>query len=419
MATVSRNLPDRPHLDVPRREARELLAAWRARRPEALDRIRGRHPRFKDAIDATVAAGEFKLGDAQLVIAREYGLPTWATLKQRIAARDAAGVLLEAINRGDNATALATLRAHPDMLHLPLWSANWGPPMSHAANLGRLDLVQAISELGARDHQHAFDRALLQGRIECARWLHAHGATLAPGIVMGSCETLNVAGFAFLLEAGAPLTDEKGNRLAPLTLTLETYARNPAGRRALLARFAERGYALPDTPPMALHRGDLARLDAHLRDDPQLLQRQFPLREIYPAACGCANDGRSGMHWTPIDGGTLLHLAVDFHDREAFDWLLAHGADPNARAAVDAQGFGGHTPLFNAVVWGPRQDPAFAAALLACGAAREARADLRKFLDWCDEPRWHVARNVTPAEWADTFPERGWVNQAAREMLKA
>jgi hypothetical protein len=97
--------------------------------------------------------------------------------------------------------------------------------MSHAANLGRLEIIQAIDALGARDHQHAFDRALLQGQIACARWLHAQGAKLAPGIVMGTCETLNAAGFSFLLELGAPLTDDRGNRLAPLALVLETYGR--------------------------------------------------------------------------------------------------------------------------------------------------------------------------------------------------
>ena len=62
------------------------------------------------------------------------------------------------------------------------------------------------------------------------------------------------------------------------------------------------------------------------------------------------------MHWTPIDGTTLLHLAIDFREREIFDWLLAHGADVNARAAIDRDGFGGHTPLFNAVVCGPWPD---------------------------------------------------------------
>jgi hypothetical protein len=49
---------------------------------------------------------------------------------------------------------------------------------------------------------------------------------------------------------------------------------------------------------------------------------------------GC--DG-AGMHWTPIDGATLLHLAFDFHETEVAAWLLAHGADANARASVDAE----------------------------------------------------------------------------------
>jgi hypothetical protein len=37
MAAVSRGLPDKPHLDIPKREARALLKEWRAKGPEALD----------------------------------------------------------------------------------------------------------------------------------------------------------------------------------------------------------------------------------------------------------------------------------------------------------------------------------------------------------------------------------------------
>jgi hypothetical protein len=416
MATVSRGLPERPHLDVPKREARELLDAWRDKQPEAFERIRRQHPKFKDTDDVALAGADVKLCAAQLVIAREYGLESWAALKQRITARDVAVAVQQAIERDERDAVVTLLRAHPQVLQLPLWSGNWGPPMSHAANLGRLEIIRAVSELGARDHQHAFERALLQGQIECARWLHAHGAKLVPGIIMGCCETLKLSGFKFLLELGASLTNEHGDQLAPLALVLETYVRNPAGKHAILGLFAERGYELPDTPLMAFHRGDIARLEKFLRENPRLLERRFTLREIYPAACGCANEGRSGMHWTPIDGATLLHLAIDFREREIFDWLLANGADVNARASIDTEGFGGHTPLFNAVVVGPSKDPAYAAALLERGASREARASLRKFLDWCEQPRWHEARNVTPAEWADGFPERGWVNRAAREL---
>lgn len=417
MSTVSRGLPAQPHLDVPKQEARELLALWRERHPAALERMQQRHPRFSDTNSAAISTAVPKLVDAQLVIAREYGFTNWTALKQRIAAAPVARALQAAIESDDRPAVVALLRAHPEMLHLPVRSGNWGPPMSHAANRGRLGIIQACAELGARDFQHAFDRALLQGQLEAARWLHAHGAKLVPGIIMGSCETLNPDGFKFLLELGAPLTNRRGDRLAPLTLALETYGRRPAGKHEILGLFAQQGYDLPDTPVMALHRGDLSRLEAHLRRDPHLLARRFALREIYPPECGCPRDGRSGMHWTPIDGTTLLHLAIDFHEQEAFDWLLAHGADVNARAATDAEGFGGHTPLFNAVVCAPRPDATMTRALLRHGAVTDVRVNLRKFLDWQAEPGWHEARGVTAAEWGRDFPERNWVNEAAVAAL--
>src|SRR4051794_19936702 len=97
MATVSRGLPDRPHLDVPKREARELLGEWRKRAPDALDRCRNRHPRFEAADDSAIATGPFRLSDAQLVIAREYGFAHWTELKQRIETNAPAHALLVAI----------------------------------------------------------------------------------------------------------------------------------------------------------------------------------------------------------------------------------------------------------------------------------------------------------------------------------
>jgi hypothetical protein len=419
MATVSRGLPEKPHLDVPKREARALLKEWRAKLPEALERIRRRHPKFRDADDAAVSAGKFLLNDAQLVLAREYGFSNWAELKERINSNTVAGLLQEAIHNGDREAVVRLLRANPNLLHIPLWSGNWGPPMSHAANLGQLEIIKAVAALGARDYQHAFDRALLQGKLECARWLHEHGAKLAPGLVMGTCETLNAAGLVFLADLGAPFTDASGNRLAPLALALETYGRNPAGKHAVLEILARQGYAFPDTPMMAFHRGDLARLKDFLRRDPGLLERRFSCLEIYPPDLGCANDGRSGLHWTPIDGTTLLHLAIDFDEEEIFELLLEQGADVNARANVDAQGFGGHTPIYNAVVSHGKHQGSMARRLLERGASTTVRSSLRKFLDWCETPRWHEARNVTPAEWGRTFPEKGWVNAEALPLVES
>ena len=88
MATVSAGLPERPHLDVPKREARELLDAMaRTATAMRLERIRQRHPKFNDAADdSPIACRRSSLSDAQLVIAREYGFANWAALKQRIEA---------------------------------------------------------------------------------------------------------------------------------------------------------------------------------------------------------------------------------------------------------------------------------------------------------------------------------------------
>ena len=116
---------------------------------------------------------------------------------------------------------------------------------------------------------------------------------------------------------------------------------------------------------------------------------------------------------------TLLHLAIEFDERAIFDLLLDQGADPNARAAVDDAGFGGYTPLFHTVVNCGRpgqHQQAMAKGLLARGASPQARANLRKFLDWREVPGWHEA-HVTATEWAREFPERGWINHRAMAEL--
>jgi hypothetical protein len=173
---------------------------------------------------------------------------------------------------------------------------------------------------------------------------------------------------------------------------------------------------------MALHRGRADLLDALLRRDPTLVHRRFSYREIYPPELGCADDGRSGLHGTPVDGTTLLHLAIDFDEQAIFGLLLDRGADVNARAAIDRDGSGGHTPLFHTIVsaaylCGLQRDAAMAATLLARGASPTIRATLRKFLDWREAPGWHEARDVTPAEWGTSFPEPSWVNPEALRLL--
>src|SRR4030095_1376757 len=165
----------------------------------------------------------------------------------------------------------------------------------------------------------------LQGQIDVARRLHALGARPLPGFVMGPCETQNAEGLAYLLELGDDLEDEHGDRLAPIALILETYLRNVHGKHECLELVARHGIALPDTPPMAVHRGRTDLLEPYLDRDPQLLTRTVAHAEIYPPQLGCHADQSLALHGTPLAGATLLHMCVDFDEIGLPRWLLDRG----------------------------------------------------------------------------------------------
>jgi len=96
----------------------------------------------------------------------------------------------------------------------------------------------------------------------------------------------------------------------------------------------------------------------------------------------------------------------------------------NTAAAVDADGFGGHTPLFNTVVSQPyrvgrRTDDAFAALLLEHGADPTRRASLRKRLRFVDDETLHEYHDVTPLSWGTQFHDQAWVSKPVIKLLAA
>ena len=409
-----RHFPVRPDLEQLRHQAKDLLRDLRKSDPEAVAQLRKHHPK---AADAAVV----KLADAQLILARVYGLPSWARLVT-------ACRMTDAIWRGDVEAVKQLVLKDPRLLHeaargLP--DSNWGPPMSYAANVGQDAIIQMLRDLGATDVQHAFDRACLQGKIETARGLYAMGARPVPGCVMGPCETLNDAGLSLLLELGADLADEKGDRLAPIALLLQTYSRYPQGKHRCLELAAERGIELPDTPVMAVHRGRIDLLEAHSRRDSRITSRTFSIEEIYPPELGCGPDFSFGLHGTPLAGTTLLHICVEFDEIEIARWLIEHGADVNARAEMDADGFGGHTALFGCVVndsylCGRQRDAAFTRLLLDHGADPNVRASIRKQLHFVPDESMHEFRDVTPLAWGEQFHGQryhDWVSKPAMQLI--
>ena len=80
----TKRLPSRPDLDHLKHQAKDLLVDFRARKLDALQRVREFHPRFHAAGDAEIGAATLTLSDAHLAIAREYGFNTWPRLKKHI-----------------------------------------------------------------------------------------------------------------------------------------------------------------------------------------------------------------------------------------------------------------------------------------------------------------------------------------------
>jgi hypothetical protein len=406
----ARHIPVRPDLDQLKNQARDLLRAIKRGDASAIDDLRTHHPGNPDPLTV-------KLADAQFCLARSYGIRSWPRLVQ-------ACKVVDAIWRDDDDELRSLVLKDPYLLHemaRGTENCNWGPPMSYAANLGRDGIIKMLRDLGAEDIVRAMGRAVLQGQIETTRRLYAMGARPPRGAVMGPAESQNSEGMAYALELGAEICDDSGDRLAPVAMVLETYCRNAMGKHRCLELFASHGIELPDTPTMALHRGRIDLLEEHLRRDPALLRRTFSLREIYPLAAGCHEDVALGLHATPLEGATLLHMAIDFDEFEIATWLIERGTDVNAKAEMDAGGFGGHTPLFGCTVrqGSHRGTARFAALLLDHGADPNIRASLQKKLIGASDETLHTYRDVTPLEWARQFHDRSFVDMAAMKLIAA
>ncbi len=307
----ARHLPVRPNLDQLKHQAKDLLHDVRRGDPHAIEEFRKHHPN-PPAVD------EVKLADAQLALARSYQAPSWPRLVQ-------ACELIDAIWRDDLEAVRKLVLQNPKLLHehATIRHSNWGPPLSYAANLGRDEIIKVLHELGASDLESAIDRAVLQSKISTARLLHKLlGGYFPPKDALGGpAYTLSVSGTAFVFEIGGRAVDEKGDRLAPVDVVLETDSRKPSAKHEILEMYVQHGLELPDTPTMALHRGRTDLLEEHLRRDPDLLRRTFTHEEIYPPELGCHDDVLA-TQGTPLAGTTLLHMCVDYDELEIARWLL-------------------------------------------------------------------------------------------------
>ena len=233
-----------------------------------------------------------------------------------------------------------------------------------------------MAALGARDFQHAFDRALLQGQIECARWLHAHGRDAGAGHHHG----LRARRSTSTASSSSP----RRARRSPMSTATGSRRWRWCSRRTA------------GIPPGSTRSSNLRparlRTAGHADDGVSSRRRRADSRSTCAAIRACSSAGsRCGEIYPPemrlrrrrtrhaLDADRRNDAAAP-RDRfqRARDLRLAARARRGRRTrapTVDADGFGGHTPLFNAVVCGPWGDARRSrAALLERGASRRTCA---------------------------------------------
>jgi ankyrin repeat protein len=307
--------PERPNLEQLKRQAKDLLRAAQEKDPTAVTRFRAL-PAFALKTDAELAALEFALHEAQAVIAREHGLPSWQALRERVeelslqydeaVAAFIKGSLEQRLGRAERLLArFPNLIA--DNFHAAL---AFGDATAVSKHLAR-DPALATKKGGPHNwepllyvaHSHWAEKNA-DGLTAIARLLLDRGADpnpsyaweqeptqKLPALWAAACQSRNYSLTKLLLEAGANPND------------------------------GESFYH-------AAQNGDIAMLD--------LL-----------AAHGAQADGGAGAgQWgnTPLYFilGHYAGMAHDAEVRRGAQWLLEHGANPNRVCYPDQSG---ETPL--------------------------------------------------------------------------
>jgi ankyrin repeat protein len=318
-----RSLPVRPSLELDRKLAKRLLRAARELDPSALARIAASHPRFP--VTCGAAPAELKLADAELVVAREHGFPSWPRYKHFVEARIAdrgtrAATLTRAVCSNQLARGSALLELEPELARFDFYTAcACGEALFACAALQR-EPALARRTGGANDWQPlvyvCFSRFLRRDvertarLVAIARALIAHGADpnghyveehdgkrQAQTCLYGAAGIANNAELtALLLDAGADVNE--------LVLT------------------APPGEALPKSPLEALYHASEFKDVACLR---LLLEAKPALESV----------------------SYCLGRALDFDNEAAALLYLEHGADPNHVVSWDEQRSKLHKAVFN------------------------------------------------------------------------
>ena len=385
----TRALPAKADLKQLKRQAKELLRAYRASGAGAAAEV--------DAHYRGAGPAAFALDDAQLVLARSYGFDSWPKLKAYVA-----GATIErlaaAVRRDDAQSVDAMLRSRPELVNMSLSESDEHRPL-HFAVLGRLPrMARLLMRRGADAHEGIYPHrsattamtlARERGYDEIAAIIReeerrrgetrsADGPATAARDRLTRAVIDGDAGAVGAMLDGDPALLEAPNRRGWPPLHVAAAMGNAAIVHELLGRKADPNRPGPDGRfPLdcAVGRGWENAVEAEKFAAAAALLRAAGAELTARAAVALGDAERlCGLHAAgslvnPVEHwGGLLTIAVR-HDRiDMLELLLDLGLDPDERMAFEelegsVQSWG--TPLRSAAVAGK-----FAAAklLLARGA---------------------------------------------------
>lgn len=272
------------------------------------------------------------LAEAQHRIAKEYGSRNWSELSH----------VVETMLRG------------ADQLSFVKYEMEALPKAANDEDIAKMREILESGEFTQHDLDLALANCLYRrSRRPQADLLIEHGADVdgqygsgfGP-IVLITAEILEPDSLQYLLDHGCDVTfppiETKYGPACPMLSAIKTYER---GKNALKHRYIDLllqhgAYVPPELKPwfLAIHRGDAAALKAELERDPRLVNQLF---EEIPG------DGNVNL-----DGCSLLHMALEFGEKECAEVLFDKVADINLRSNLvtkNGQTWGGHTPVFHVI----------------------------------------------------------------------
>jgi len=136
----TRTLRQHPNLNQLKRQAKELLKAFTAGDPAAINEV---NAHYHDADKM-----KFALHHAQLVLARAYGFDSWPKLKAYVDGVNVAR-LAEAVRAGDIERVRAMLKARPELVHMDMHEGDEHRALHYAVFRRDVPMVRLLMQAGA------------------------------------------------------------------------------------------------------------------------------------------------------------------------------------------------------------------------------------------------------------------------------